>query len=736
MLNQNSPYGSPENLSDNSPYATRSETIDPAPKSVIKNNLLPIRMSAEVDIQLHGLLAKVVISQTFTNTTDESVEAVHSIPVPVESSLVHFTVYKKVHDNEQAWQGRVLPRTQAEQQYEARLDEGDSAFQLKQSSDDVLTLFLGNLLSKETIRFELELVFPVQWYAGKGQLYLPLVMGERYGKSTLLPEETPHDSFLAEYPLSLTLGSALGVSNNLENYKIHSPSHPLKQRYGSYSLQDESFLDRDLVIYFESDAEIAPTFNLIGLDHLGDLETINKQKESESAGLLTLITDNVAADLMPHPRDILFLLDCSGSMSGTPMTQLKKVMRSLLKQMRPQDRFNLYPFGSTVDSVFADSQPVTEANLLHAKRFIRRNLDANLGGTETMRALLTALMSYQVSPSSSPSCASESEQPIDIVLITDGDVWLDEDSIEMRLLNAYTSQNNIRIFTIGVGHATTEKTVKRLAEMSGGSYLLTNPNEDIHFQVEAQFKRLFKQPLSVHIKTDNVWHNVPHAYQGDAVLIPICFEGVDNKTPPAPSVLEVEVTVNNRVKTYHVYAQTSADPALAKWVATQRYQAVPESQQESYAIEHQLLTNKTNYLVELLRDESEKTDEIPTLVQMPQMQVYETRANYLDIPMFLRRDPGVANLLKPSMILGAEAQKRSEKTELEALSVCLKQLLEYRLIDQSIMQTLPLNLPQSIIDFLRLLELEGALFKTLPELIVLVKSSDNWTNLVEQLKSM
>ena len=259
-------------------------------------------------------------SQTFTNTTDESVEAIHSIPVPVERSLVSFTVYKKVNENEQAWQGRVLPRTQAEQQYEARLDEGDSAFQLKQSSDDVLTLFLGNLLSKETIRFELELVFPVQWYAGKGQLYLPLVMGERYGKSTLLPEETPHDSFLAEYPLNLTLGSALGVSNNLENYKIHSPSHPLKYQYGSYSLQDERFLDRDLVIYFESDAEIAPIFNLIGLGNLDSLEMITKQKVAESAhptrgykGLLTLITDNFESDTVSQPRDILFLLDCSGS---------------------------------------------------------------------------------------------------------------------------------------------------------------------------------------------------------------------------------------------------------------------------------------------------------------------------------------------------------------------------------------------------------------------------------------
>lgn len=764
MFNQNSPHSSAEKFSDNASNATRPEATYSSSKRVIKSHLLPIRVSADIDIQLHGLLANVVISQTFTNTTDKSVEAIHSIPVPVESSLVRFTVYKKVHENEQAWQGRVLPRTQAEQQYETCLDEGDSAFQLKQSSDDVLTLFLGNLLSKETIRFELELVFPVQWYTGKGQLYLPLVMGERYGKSTLLLEETPHDSFLAEYPLSLTLGSAPGENNRLENYKIHSPSHPLKQQYDRYSLQEERFLDRDLIVYFECDAEIAPTFNLIALDQLGDLETINKQKEPKPAGLLTLITDNVETETVSQPRDILFLLDCSGSMSGTPMTQLKKVMRSLLKQMRPQDRFNLYPFGSTTSSIFTDSQPVTEQSLLQAQRYIRRNLEANLGGTETIRALLTALMNYPVESSS----ASEIEQPIDLVLITDGDVWLDDDSIEMRLLNTYAQQHNIRIFTIGVGHATTEKTVKKLAEMSGGSYLLTNPNEDIHFQVEAQFKRLFKQPLTVRIKTDHVWHSMPHAYQGDAIQVPICFSGTDTDTEKEtdtaadkqansaglpklpPSILEVEVTANNRTKTYQIPAQLSQNAALANWIASQRYQSLPESEKERYAVEHQLLTNKTNYLVELLREDGEKTDEIPTLVQVPQMQVYETGSNYLNIPTFSRREMdqpmtigngGVGYRLNSpyatqDLQLTEGEQHKQERADIQALAMYLLHTLERQESTQCIEQLMPFELPQTVVDFLRLLELQGVLLNSLPALIEIAQNSDNWSSLIEQIETM
>jgi Ca-activated chloride channel family protein len=660
--------------------------------------LLPVKMSAKIEIELIGLLAKTKLIQTYTNTTDEPIEAVHAIPVPVESSLVSFTVRK----NQKSWVGQVLPKSQADQAYEAALEEGDSAFQLKQSKEDVYTLYLGNLLSKETLSIEFELVFPIQWIAGQGQLYLPLVMGERYGKSNLLPEENPTSSFLAEYPLELTLKP----QGQLAKALIESPSHPLLQQGDLYTLQGKGYLDRDLKINFSQVASIEPSFML--------MDSLSQNRP----GLVTIFTEP-QEQTTAQPRDILFLLDGSGSMQGTPITQLKKVMRSVLNQMRPQDRFNLHPFGSEVESVFETIQPVNEETIVQAKRYLRRHLDANLGGTETVRALLTALMSYQKT------------QATDIVLITDGNIWFNEESIEMRLLKAYASQNNIRIFTIGVGHATTEKTVKYLAEISGGSYVLTNPHEDIGFIIESHFKRLFNEPLSVTVKTPNEWHKLPTVYQGDVIQIPIWFHEL-------PGFVEVEVSSATGTQVYQLKPESSQNKAAEKWIASQRYQVLPESEQVAFAMEYQLLTDKTDYLVELQRAESEKSDAIPGLVKMPQMNVLEAPTTYMDIPAFLRRQADPLDAPRFSHKGITDTVKNLFKENPETMQI--KQFIVYvtTLIEAGsepdYQQLIEFGLPEGLIDLIRLSELQGQLNSVLVSIIEHAKECKVWREFSIELK--
>ena len=214
--------------------------------------------------------------------------------------------------------------------------------------------------------------------------------------------------------------------------------------------------------------------------------------------------------------------------------------------------------------------------------------------------------------------------------------------------------------------------------------------------------------------------------------------------------MEVEVTANNRTKTYQIPAQLSQNAALANWIASQRYQSLPESEKERYAVEHQLLTNKTNYLVELLREDGEKTDEIPTLVQVPQMQVYETGSNYLNIPTFSRREMdqpmtigngGVGYRLNSpyatqDLQLTEGEQHKQERADIQALAMYLLHTLERQESTQCIEQLMPFELPQTVVDFLRLLELQGVLLNSLPALIQIAQNSDNWSSLIEQIETM
>jgi Ca-activated chloride channel family protein len=676
-------------------------------KSKRNPKLLPVQVSVHLDIEVEGLLVKTIITQTFTNTSDEPIEAIHTIPVPSDSTLVDF----KVHKNNQTWQGSVMAKSKADQAYEVALEEGNSAFQLKRSKEDIFSLALGNLLSKETLSIELEIAFPLQWISGQGQLYLPLVMGERYGESSLLPEESPENSFLAEYPLSMQLK----LSGALESANVESPSHPLIQRNQDnvYEIKDEAFLDRDLKIKFSNVTKINPSFR------------VNKHGE-DFLGLINLVTP-VNTNQIAESRDILFVLDCSGSMSGTPMTQLKKVMRNLLGQMRPQDRFNLYPYGSTIVSVFDDIQPVTEDNLLKAKRYIRRNLSANLGGTQTLRALLTALMSYKKG------------QTVDIVLVTDGDVWMNQDDNEFKLVKAYANQENIRIFPIGVGHATTEKTVKELAEMSNGSYVLTNPNEDISFTIESHFKRLLSEPLNITLRTENEWHQIPTVYQGDGIQIPVLF-----KTEPGQ--VDIEVLSNHSKQSYTVKQTVDSRSGIQKWVAYQSYKTLDSELKESFALEHQILTDKTDYLVELIRQESEKTDEMPSLMKIPQMEVYESnvgqnkmssysRDNYLDVPKFLRKPMDSYDGVMMSVREDIPQEMSSDITEQKQILELIEYLNKVTSgeVNFEMIKLAELDLSEDMLDSLRLIILSSDEAQAIKLLIQLCTNHSDWSSIADRL---
>jgi len=363
-------------------------------------------------------------------------------------------------------------------------------------------------------------------------------------------------------------------------------------------------------------------------------------------------------------------------------------------------------------------------------------LSANLGGTETLKALLTALMSYKKG------------QPIDIVLVTDGDIWMNETDNEFKLVKAYANQENIRIFPIGVGHATTEKTVKELAEMSNGSYVLTNPNEDISFTIESHFKRLFSEPLEISLKTENDWHQIPTFYQGDGIQIPMLF-----KTNPGQ--VDIEVLSNNSKQGYTLNQTSDNSLGIQKWVAYQRYKALDTEQKESFALKHQIMTDKTDYLVELTRKDSEKIDEIPSLVKVPQMEVYESNhkhrvmschlsddlyeIQYPDIPAFLRRQDDMGspseNVMfsrKPpssdEVVFSPDSLDDFDEKQIQELVQYLKQVTSGN-VDFDIIKLIELNVSEDLLCSIRLFTLLANEEQAIKLLLQLCTNHSDWSEI-------
>jgi len=697
-----------------------SEIISPYE---INQKLLPVRMQCEVEITLKGLLAIVQLKQTFTNTSNEVIEAIHSIPVPIESTLTDF----KVRKNNQLWSGKVLPKHQADQQYEEAIDEGNGVFQLKRSKEDMLTVFLGNLLSKETLSIEMSLVFSIQFLAGQGQLYFPLLIGERYGQSNLLPETDPEHNFLAEYPVTVNL-----VTGYLSNqFLVQSPSHPLhKVSNGVYSAS--GLLDRDLKILFEPAQEMEPCFEVMPY---GD---------DQLFGLVSMITPTQPQDNI-EPRDILFVLDCSSSMDGSPIQQLRESVYVMLGEMRPQDRFNIYLYGNTVQPMFEQMQTATARNLTRAKQMVRRTVKADLGGTRTVGAMLMALMNYQKT------------RAADVVLITDGEIWLSRDNVEMKLLKAYANQHNIRFFTIGVGHVSTEDTVKYLAEISNGSYVLTNPHEDIRFQMQAHFKRLYQSPVNIHLKTKTLWHQLPSIFQGDALLMPMVFKTTPDQNERLPQV-DFEIQIDQTNETYNLESKHIESRQVIQWIAQQQYSSIPENQKTYYAISYQLLTDQTAYYIEMERAETEKSDELPTLVKVPQMNSYgrHDSASSLDlgIRFSLRQltaedkdnDKVKQSLDMPNFLDGNQDDEANQllikqQNQMKQLKQYLESVLSVSIdgasnIDIEYCQIKSLKTPEELINWLRLAELSSNGAEILMQIIEILRQQKGWDQVVEAVLKM
>jgi Ca-activated chloride channel family protein len=172
--------------------------------------------------------------------------------------------------------------------------------------------------------------------------------------------------------------------------------------------------------------------------------------------LLMVMPPDVASEVpLSMPRELIFVVDTSGSMHGTSIAQAKKALSQALDGLSANDRFNIIEFNSITRALFHQSVAADAVNIAHARNFVQR-LEAN-GGTEMRPALRLAL----------DSARSESYLR-QIVFITDGSVGNEEElytMIESRLGSA-------RLFTVGIGSAPNSWFMRKAAELGRGTFVV------------------------------------------------------------------------------------------------------------------------------------------------------------------------------------------------------------------------------------------------------------------------
>jgi len=430
---------------------------------------------------IFGRSARVKLQQTFTNRESKPVEAVYKFPLPEGAAICSF----EARIDSRLITGAIEEREKAFEHYDEALAQGDGAYLLDEERPNIFTLSVGNLNPGASVLIEIEYVTLLEMEGPKVRFYLPTTISPRYipadqPEEDGMPEDAKlHPPYADEVPYGLTL--LLNVHNPGHLKRIESPTHPVSVSMNDKPYQvsfssEEVKMDRDFILYLESkDTSLMRAYR-----HITNGETfiqldllILKEKLKKDAEDVTELQDT--------PAEIVFLIDCSGSMQGDSIQEAKKALGIFLKGLSPGTYFNIWRFGSTHESLFQRSVKYSDDNLNKALSYLDR-MQADLGGTEIF-APLEAIYS-QVMP-------VEGDLPKDIILLTDGEIGNEE-----QVLDLARRHPPVRVFPVGIGAGPNEFFIRSLARNSRGACEFIFPGERIEPKVLLLFPKIREQTLT------------------------------------------------------------------------------------------------------------------------------------------------------------------------------------------------------------------------------------------------
>lgn len=416
--------------------------------------------------------AHITVRQRYRNDEPKPVEAIYTFPLPSEAALVGFAMTCAGRRLEAV----VKERDEAFRAYDDALTAGHGAALLDQERANVFTASVGNLLPGEETLIEVTYVQRLAADEGSLRWMIPTLVAPRYIPGTPRGDRTAHGHAdptdlvpdadrvtprIGEVAYGLKLDVLFDVGARVA---LDSPSHrldvvPEGARLRVKLAQADVALDRDLVITARGVSD-GPLTGVTG--------------DAGAGGEATLAL-TVVPDLGPaaqEPREVVFIIDTSGSMEGASMTEARAALRLCLRHLREADRFNVIAFANQHHAFAPAAVPFTQKTLEQADAWVAGLVAA--GGTEMLAPLLAAV---QQAPRGV------------IVLLTDGQVG-NEDQILADVLAARgAAPGAARIYAFGIGTNVSDALLGALARRSGGALEMIHPGERIDEKVVAQFAR-------------------------------------------------------------------------------------------------------------------------------------------------------------------------------------------------------------------------------------------------------
>jgi Ca-activated chloride channel family protein len=435
--------------------SAQQETAVPAPL-----------LATDVEMRVTGMVVRVTVRQQFTNPSAQWAEGIYVFPLPEDAAVDHL----RMQIGDRVVEGAIQERAAAQAAYAQARGQGTRASLVEQQRPNVFTASVANIAPGAAIAIEIEYQQAVRYDAGQFGLRFPMVVGPRY-----IPERVPdasritppvqHPAHGAINPVTLRIELDPGVPLA----GVESASHAIHTRAlagGRWAIELEQGrvpADRDFQLAWTPRAGAAPL-----------AAVLTEQKADEVFALLMVMPPAApAVETDPLPREVVFVLDRSGSMAGASIGQARAALTLALARLRPADRFNVIGFNHTTDRLFADAQPADRGNLTTARRYVDA-IRAD-GGTEMLPALELAL-----------DGAERTDRLRQVIFLTDGAV-----GNEARLFEAIRERlGDSRLFTVGIGSAPNSHFMREAARRGRGTFTYIASPAEVQPTMTALFRKL------------------------------------------------------------------------------------------------------------------------------------------------------------------------------------------------------------------------------------------------------
>ncbi|MEH2231933.1 MAG: VIT domain-containing protein [Nostoc sp.] len=437
----------------------------------------------EVIAKIAGNLSRVEVIQSFENHFTQPLEAVYIFPLPDEAAVDDMEI--KIGDR--IIKGNIKKREEAVAIYEKAKQEGRTAGLLEQERDNIFTQSLANIKPGEQIDVTIRYTESLKFEAGNYEFVFPMVVGPRYIPGTPIDgsgdtDQVPDASRITPPVVSEgtrsrhNINVTVEIDAGLPISEVRSPSHQLKIEHSGQIVRiqlagEDTIPNKDLILRYQVSGKETQSTVLTQVDDRGGHFAIYLIPALEYS------TDEIV------PKDVVFLVDTSGSQSGDPLQKCQELMRRFINGLNPNDTFTIIDFSDRVRQLSPIPLPNTLENRTKAIAYIN-NLQAD-GSTEMLSGIRTAI--------NFPTPVGRLRS---VVLLTDG--YIGNENEILAEVQQHLQPGN-RLYSFGAGSSVNRFLLNRIAEIGRGISRIIRHDEPTE-EVAEKFYRQINNPVLTNIQ--------------------------------------------------------------------------------------------------------------------------------------------------------------------------------------------------------------------------------------------